>query len=75
MIPGYMTIKEASEKWKLSSRWINDMCHNGKISGAMMFGSVWAIPVETEKPTKDNRVKSGAYKNWRKRYGSKKREE
>ena len=71
MIPGYMTIKEASEKWGISIRHINTMCHNGKIEGAQIFGSVWAIPDSTEKPTKDGREKTGAYKGWRKKYGKK----
>ena len=69
LIPGYMTIKEASEKWGLSNRWINTMCHSGKIVGAQNLGTVWAIPEDTTKPTEDGRVKTGAYKDWRKRYG------
>ena len=72
MIPGYMTINEAREKWGLGNRWINNMCNNGKIPGAMKFGNVWAIPVDTEKPTQDRRVKSGAYRDWRKKYGKNK---
>ena len=72
MIPGYMTIKEASEKWGLSIRYINTMCHNGKISGAQLFGRAWAIPSDTERPAEDRRVKSGEYKDWRKKYGVKK---
>ena len=69
LISGYMTIKEASEKWGLSSRWVNDMCHNGKIPEAQKFGTIWAIPADMEKPTQDRRIKSGEYRNWRKRYG------
>ena len=67
-----MTIKEASEKWGFSIRYINTMCHNGKITGAQMFGRAWAIPVETEKPDHDCREKTGAYKGWRKKYGKNK---
>ena len=52
MISGYMTIKEASEKWGLSIRYINTMCHNGKITGAVQFGRAWAIPTGMEKPDK-----------------------
>ncbi len=67
-----MTIKEACEKWGLSNRWVNAMCHNGKIPGALKFGDMWAIPVEMEKPIQDRRVKSGKYRNWRKKYGKSK---
>ncbi len=74
MISGYMTIKEACEKWGLSNRWVNTMCHNGKIEGAQLFGGVWAIPSDTEKPTQDRRMKSGKYKNWRKKYGKNKKD-
>jgi excisionase family DNA binding protein len=67
-----MTIKEACEKWGLSNRWVNNMCHNGKIPGAQKFGTVWAIPADMAKPTQDRRVKTGEYKDWRKKYGKKK---
>lgn len=62
----YMTIKDAAEKWKVSVRWVQILCSEGKIEGAVKFGNVWAIPKTAEKP-KDNRVKSGKYKNWRKK--------
>ena len=67
MIPGYMTIKEASEKWGLGNRWVNSMCQDGRIPGALKFGNVWAIPADMERPTQDRRIKTGEYKNWRKK--------
>ncbi len=69
MIPEYMTAKEASGKWGVSTRYVNFLCHSGKIPGAQMFGKAWAIPAGLEKPTQDRRVKSGEYRNWRKKYG------
>ena len=72
LIPGYMTIKEASEKWGVSIRYVNVLCHNGKIPDAHKLGTIWAIPSDTEKPTQDMRVKTGEYKNWRKKYGKEK---
>ena len=66
---GYMTVKETSEKWGLSTRWVNELCKAGKIPGAQLFAGVWAIPSDAVKPTEDRRVKSGAYKDWRKKYG------
>ena len=57
---GYLSIKQTSEKWNLSARWINDLCANGRIPGAMKIGSYGAIPENAEKP-KDARIKSGRY--------------
>jgi hypothetical protein len=62
----FVTIKEISEKWNLTPRRIQKMCAEGKISGAIKFGRDWAIPANAEKP-KDARVKSGEYRNWRKK--------
>lgn len=57
---GYMTIKDASEKWNIGLRRINTLCNEGRIEGASKVGNVWVIPVDAEKP-KDERVKSGRY--------------
>ena len=56
----YLSIRQTSEKWNLSARWINDLCANGRIPGAMKIGSYWAIPADAEKP-KDKRITSGKY--------------
>ena len=58
---GYLSIRQTSEKWNLSARWINDLCANGRIPGAMKIGSYWAIPADAERP-KDERIKSGRYR-------------
>lgn len=63
---GYMTIKEAAEKWGISVRWVQTLCSREKIDGAIKFGTQWAIPSASSKPS-DGRVKSGDYKNWRNR--------
>ena len=56
----YLSIRQTAEKWNISARWINDLCSEGRIPGAMKIGSYWAIPEEATKP-KDARVKSGRY--------------
>ncbi len=56
----YMTIREASEKWGIGIRRINTLCNDGRISGCIRFGSVWAIPTTAQKPS-DMRVKTGKY--------------
>ena len=61
----YMTIKETSNKWELSERWVRKLCADGKIKGAIQFGRVWAIPIKAERPA-DTRLKSGKYIGWRK---------
>ena len=57
----YMTIKEAAERWGLSTRRVQTICNEGMVPGVMKFGREWAIPKEAEKPI-DKRVKSGKYK-------------
>lgn len=57
---GYMTLKEAAEKWGIGDRRINTLCLEGRIEGASKIRNLWVIPVDTPKPD-DNRIKSGKY--------------
>ena len=57
----YMTLKEVSEKWGVSSRQVNYYCVEGRIPGAVKMAGVWLIPKEAEKPM-DKRRKCGATK-------------
>lgn len=57
---GYMTLKEAAEKWGIGDRRINTLCLEGRIDGASKVGNVWVIPDDAPKP-EDNRIKSGKY--------------
>jgi hypothetical protein len=63
---GYVTIREIAENWKLTPRRVQLMCANGEIPGALKFGNAWAVPEDAERPV-DGRVKSGKYRNWRKK--------
>lgn len=47
---GYLSIREAAEKWGVSERRINQYCSEGRIPGAEQFGGAWAIPADAEKP-------------------------
>ena len=47
----FMTIREASEKLGIGIRRINTLCNDGRISGCIRFGSVWAIPTTAQKPS------------------------
>ncbi len=62
---GYMTIKEAAEKWGVTPRRIQSFCANDRVDGAIKFGRDWAIPIDAIKP-EDKRVTTSKYKNWRK---------
>ena len=56
----FMTIKEASIKWGLSERRVQEICVSKKISGVIKFGREWAIPKDAVKPS-DGRIKTGKY--------------
>lgn len=51
----YMTLREASEKWGISTRQINYYCTEDRISGAVKMAGVWLIPKEAEKPSDKRR--------------------
>ena len=69
----YMTLKEASEKWGVTSRQVNYYCVEGRIPGAVKMAGGWLIPKEAAKPT-DRRYKEsrkcehGTNLNYRRRY-------
>lgn len=52
----YITVKEAAEKWNISSRRVRILCSEGKISGACHEGRLWKIPADAKKPP-DGRLK------------------
>lgn len=52
----YVTPKEKALEWGISSRRVEILCANGRVSGAYRLGRVWAIPKNAVKPT-DGRTK------------------
>ena len=52
----YMTLREASEKWGVSSRQVNNYCVDGRIPGAVKMAGVWLLLKEAVKPA-DRRYK------------------
>lgn len=54
----YMTLKEASEKWRVSVRQINYYYTADRIPGAVKMASVWLVPKDADKPI-DGRTKQG----------------
>lgn len=54
----YMTAQEAAEKWNVSLRWVQRLCKEDRIDGAMNINRVWLIPKDAEKPIDGRRKKS-----------------
>ena len=46
----YITIKEASEKWGMSTRTLTYKVVAGRIEGAIKKGNLWLLPAKAEKP-------------------------
>lgn len=59
---GYMDIRTASDKWKLTERRITKLCREGRIQGAIKEYGMWRIPLEAQVPI-DGRKKRGSVKN------------
>lgn len=47
---GYMTTKEAAEKWKLSVRQIQNYCKKEIIPGVTRVGTNYLIPKDASRP-------------------------
>jgi hypothetical protein len=48
----YISVRQASEKWGVSERWVQKLCEDSRIDGAMRFDNAWAIPKDTARPPK-----------------------
>lgn len=46
----YISAKTASEKFGVTTRWIQKLCENGKIEGAVKLdgSGIWLIPKDAE---------------------------
>jgi predicted site-specific integrase-resolvase len=47
---GYMTTKEAAEKWGISIRQVQNHCKNGRINGVQRIETNYLIPAGAAKP-------------------------
>jgi len=59
LVNGYIRPEEIAERWNVSIRQIQILCKAGKIDGAVKFGTIWAIPEDTVKPTRTGKLKPG----------------
>lgn len=61
----YLSVTQFGEKYKMNVGRIRHLISQGRIP-AIKIGNQWAIPADT-KPPEDRRVKSGKYRDWRKK--------
>lgn len=47
---GFMSTKEAPEKWNISIRQVQNHCKNGRIKGIEKVGQSYLTPKEAKKP-------------------------
>ena len=55
MIMDYISVKEAAEKWGITSRMVNYHCVAGRIKGAQKIGNMWVVPKDAAKPADGRR--------------------
>lgn len=55
---GYIAIREASYKWGVSERRVNQYSSFGRIPGAERFGRSRAIPSDAQKPSNPRKAQS-----------------
>ena len=56
---GYISVKEAAERWDVSERQIQRMCVADMIPSVIRFSNTWAIPEDAVKPTRTTQFKPG----------------
>ncbi len=59
-IMDFITVKQISEEWNISTRRTLRLCEEGRIEGALKIAGIWLLPKGTKKPA-DARIKSGKY--------------
>ncbi len=52
----FITVSQIAGKWGVTERYVQILCKQGRVDGAVKFGNSWAIPENAEKPQK---LKSG----------------
>lgn len=57
----YISIREASEKWRISDRRIRVLCSEGRIEGVIKVGRSWSIPSDAVKPADGREGKKKKY--------------
>ena len=55
---GFISVKEASEKWGITERVVRQYCADGRVPGAFIIGKTWNIPDNAEKPGRKPRQRA-----------------
>ncbi len=55
----YISVKEAAQKWGITSRMVNYHCAAGRIEGAQKIGNMWVVPKAAAKPADGRRKQAG----------------
>ena len=50
IILGFITVKEASQRWGVTPRRVGEYIRGERIEGAYKVGTAWVIPDNTQKP-------------------------
>lgn len=61
----YLSVTQFCEKFHMDGGRVRLLISQGRIP-AVKIGNQWAIPADTQ-PPEDRRVKSGQYRDWRKK--------
>jgi hypothetical protein len=56
----YLTTAECAKKWNISQRRVAIYCKEGRIVGAVLKGTIWLIPGDTQKPQDPRKVRKMA---------------
>jgi hypothetical protein len=54
----YISVREAADKWGITSRMVNYHCVAGRIEGAQKIGNMWVVPKNAAKPADGRRKKT-----------------
>lgn len=58
----YMTAQEAAKKWNITLRWVQWLCKENRVKGAINVNRIWLIPKEAKRPL-DGRLKINKKRN------------
>ena len=53
---GYISVKEAAEKWGITERVVRGYCAAGRVPGAFITGKTWNIPDDADRPARKKRM-------------------
>ncbi len=54
----YVSVKDLSEKWNVSKRWIQELIAKDRIPGVIKMGNMYLVPKDAVKPEDKRRKES-----------------